>query len=147
MKKFLTALALGLAMMTAVPAQAQLRITFDPGGVISEFIDKYDAIQRSGGKVIIDGHCISACTLVTALVDNENVCITKRARLGFHSATARTPISSTYSKEATEMLWGLFPENVRLLVNRVGWDGISEHPAIVYVENAALRTLYRECDG
>jgi hypothetical protein len=34
---------------------------------------------------MIDGSCYSACTLVTALVPRDKICITERAMLGFHA--------------------------------------------------------------
>ena len=39
----------------------------------------------SGEKVIIDGPCLSACTLVLSTVPSNRICVTKRAVLGFHA--------------------------------------------------------------
>ena len=147
MKKLLTALAFGLALLTAVPAQGAMRITFDPGGSLNLFIDRYDAIHASGGKVIIDGPCISACTLITGLMLRENVCITKRASLGFHSASELNMLTGTkkYSKEGTQQMWGLFPDDVKMLVILAGWDGASEHEEVVFVRYEQLKGIYQDC--
>ncbi len=36
--------------------------------------------------MVIDGPCLSACTLVLSIVPGERICVTKRAVLGFHAA-------------------------------------------------------------
>lgn len=52
-------------------------ITKDYGGDIS----KYGRYTR--GRIVVDGICNSACTMVLA---NPNACATPRGRLGFHRA-------------------------------------------------------------
>ena len=32
---------------------------------------------------MIDGRCLSACTLVRGVIPRERICVTRRARLGF----------------------------------------------------------------
>jgi hypothetical protein len=36
--------------------------------------------------VIIDGFCASACTIVLGTVPHDKICVTFRAKLGFHAA-------------------------------------------------------------
>ena len=59
------------------------------GGVIVDYVKKYSNIRGSGEKVIIDGECVSACTLVLGIVPKQNVSITENAVLGLHSATVK----------------------------------------------------------
>ena len=69
-------------MFALSPADAAYRITFDMGGQLSSFITKYQALRDANAHVVIDGECVSACTLVTTL-EPKDVCITPRAVLGF----------------------------------------------------------------
>jgi hypothetical protein len=65
-------------------AAADYRITEDYGGVLESYKAKYAAIRARGERVIIDGVCNSACTLVLGIVPLSRVCVTPRASLGFH---------------------------------------------------------------
>jgi hypothetical protein len=141
MRNFLGGLLALLSICLASPAPAAYTITFDPGGVITEFYDKYTLIRQAGGKVIIDGPCISACTLVTNLIDNEDVCITPRAILGFHSASH----GSEFSPDGTGLLWHQYPKVVRDFLISKGWDGTTAHPELIWMDNETLRTIYKTC--
>jgi hypothetical protein len=44
------------------------RIYDDPGGQIGEYLAKFRAIRISGERVVIDGTCASACTLVLGTI-------------------------------------------------------------------------------
>ena len=46
------------------PAQAEVRILASPGGQVGPFIELFDRVRASGERVVIDGPCLSACTLV-----------------------------------------------------------------------------------
>src|SRR5579863_4470173 len=71
----------------AFGASAEVRITNDPGGEVSSYVQKFQQIRASGERVVIDGPCLSACTLLTGIVPRDRVCITQRAMLGFHAAS------------------------------------------------------------
>lgn len=146
--KLLKALVLALALMgAAAPASAAYVITYDQGGAIDDYIDKYTALRQSGGKVVIDGPCISACTLVTGMIDPNKVCITPRASLGFHSASTyyRATGTKEYSRSGTELLWSFFPDEVRYWIIAKGWDGLSEHEDVLFLDRHVLRNFYKEC--
>ena len=66
-----------LLALTA-PAAADLRITKDLGGYIDQYKAKYARIRDAGERVVIDGTCNSACTLVLGIVPLERVCATPR---------------------------------------------------------------------
>ena len=68
------------------PAHADLRITRDHGGYVEEYKAKYQRIRARGERVIIDGICNSACTMVFGIVPMNKICVTPRASLGFHQA-------------------------------------------------------------
>src|SRR5215471_11603990 len=56
----------------------------DLGGRLQKYDVKYRQIAARGENVVIDGDCASACTIILGIVPRENVCVTARARLGFH---------------------------------------------------------------
>lgn len=61
----------------------------DPGGQISTYYDWWMRVRNSGVRVVIDGACISACTMVLGIVPPDRVCYTPRARFGIHMATGQ----------------------------------------------------------
>src|SRR3954470_13362527 len=75
-----------LCLAAATPARAELHITRDHGGYVEEYKTKYKRIREKGERVIIDGICNSACTLVLGIVPMNKICVTPRASLGFHQA-------------------------------------------------------------
>ena len=77
--------ALVLAADTA-PGLADIRILGSPGGEVGSFIKLFDEMRDTGERVIIDGPCYSACTLVLSTIPKERICVTRRAVLGFHGA-------------------------------------------------------------
>src|SRR3954449_12311650 len=70
----------------ATPARAELHITRDHGGYVEEYKAKYARVRDKGERVIIDGICNSACTLVLGIVPLNRICATPRASMGFHQA-------------------------------------------------------------
>jgi hypothetical protein len=64
-----------------------VRIVGDPGGEVSSYVQKFTEIRDSGQRIVVDGPCLSACTLFTGIVPRDRVCITRRAALGFHAAS------------------------------------------------------------
>ena len=69
-----------------MPAAADLRIKRDHGGLVDQYKAKYASVRERGERVIIDGICNSACTLVLGMVPLNRVCVTPNASLGFHQA-------------------------------------------------------------
>jgi hypothetical protein len=82
----LLVLALGSLASWSIAARADYRITRDHGGLVEEYKAKYKKIRDKGERVIIDGICNSACTLVLGIVPLNRICVTPNASLGFHEA-------------------------------------------------------------
>src|SRR3954451_19721822 len=76
-------------MIAAAPASAEVRILASPGGQIGPFVRLFSVVSESGERVVIDGPCLSACTLVLSMVPRQRICVTPRAILGFHAASSR----------------------------------------------------------
>src|SRR5213593_3591135 len=109
-----TLLALLLLVFAAVPASAEVRILASPGGQVGPFLDLFERVRASGERVVIDGPCLSACTLVLWVVPNERICVTRRAVLGFHAARSIDQRGRMYAEpEASLEVLAAYPAPVR----------------------------------
>jgi hypothetical protein len=137
---------LAAAMLAAAlsPASATMRIAEDRGGQIGRYLEAFRLLRASGEQVIIDGNCLSACTLVLGLIPRHQLCATQRARFGFHAAwmpdVDGRPVTST---TGTQALWDIYPGDVRRWINRHG--GLSRR--MIYMEGRNLRSIVANCDG
>lgn len=134
-----------LVFVITSPALADLRITRDFGGYVEEYKAKYQRIRETGERVIIDGICNSACTLVLGIVPLQRICVTPRASLGFHQAyfdkrwTAGVKVTSI---AGTAELLSVYPNPVKEWLSRQG--GLT--PEMKKLRNGAdLWTILNPC--
>lgn len=124
-------------------ASATMRIAEDRGGQIGQYLQTFGALRSSGERVVIDGNCLSACTLVLGLIPNDRICATSRARFGFHAAwmpdADGRPITSSMG---TQALWNIYPVSVRHWINRHG--GLSRK--MIYLQGRSLNGIVASCD-
>ncbi len=116
MRLSLLSLLTSLAVFFVAPAHADLRITRDHGGYVEEYKAKYERIRDRRERVIIDGICNSACTLVLGIVPLNKVCVTPRASLGFHQAYYDKSFTfgiKVASAEGTSELMSYYPQPMR----------------------------------
>jgi hypothetical protein len=114
---------LSLSLLAIAPARADVRITRDHGGYVTEYKAKYERIRDRKERVIIDGICNSACTLVFGIVPLNKVCVTPRASVGFHQAyydKAFTFGIKVTSAEGTSDLMSYYPPTVKDWIRRNG---------------------------
>jgi hypothetical protein len=114
---------LAQALLWSSSALADYRITRDHGGLVDQYKAKYASIRERGERVIIDGICNSACTLLLGIVPLNRVCVTPRASLGFHMAyfdKATTFGAKVTSYAGTADLMSYYPETVRDWISRHG---------------------------
>src|SRR6201999_2089147 len=105
----------------AVPLRAEVRILASPGGQVGPFIDLFERVRASGERVVIDGPCLSACTLVLSMVPNDRICVTRRAVLGFHAARSVARRGRFYAApEASKLVLQAYPSPVRGWISRRG---------------------------
>ena len=92
-----------LALFAVLPARADVRIVSSPGGAVDAYLAAFARMRQSGERVIIDGPCLSACTLVLSTIPRNRICVTRRAVLGFHAPRWFYPRtgSTTRAPEAT----------------------------------------------
>jgi len=124
------------------PARADVRIIASPGGQVGPFLDLFEEVRRSGERVVIDGPCLSACTLVLSVVPNERICVTRRAVLGFHAARSVDRRGRLYAEpEASEAVLAAYPAPVRDWISRRG--GLTSH--LLLLRGRELAAMYRPC--
>jgi hypothetical protein len=112
-----------LSFPATAPARADLHITRDHGGYVEEYKTRYKRIRDTGQRVIIDGICNSACTLVLGIVPMNKICVTPRASLGFHQAyydKAYTFGLKVPSLDGTSDLMSYYPDTVKDWIRRNG---------------------------
>ena len=131
-----------MMVLAASPASATMRITSDPGGQIGPYLENLASLRSSGEHVVIDGPCLSACTMVLGVIPRDHLCVTPRARLGFHTAwrpdSAGRPV---VSRDGTELLMTVYPQPVRDWIARRG--GLSPH--MKYLTGRELTSMYPAC--
>src|SRR6188474_1213244 len=112
-----------VALLWCGPAFADLRITRDFGGYVEEYKAKYAKARDRKERVIIDGICNSACTLVLGIVPLNRICVTPRASLGFHQAYYDKSLTfgvKVTSYAGTADLMSYYPETVKSWIARQG---------------------------
>jgi len=121
---------------------AAVRIREDRGGRIGAYVDKYKGLRSSGEMVIIDGFCASACTIVLGTVPHDKICVTSRAKLGFHAAwDAGSSGRKITNPEATQTLYSMYPFEVRRWIDQRG--GLT--PRMIFLSGRQLAAMYRPC--
>jgi hypothetical protein len=135
--------ALLITMASINVASAEVRIVNDPGGEVSSYIRKFQAVGNSGQRVVIDGPCLSACTLLTAFVPKDRICITGRAVLGFHAASYYDDTSRSLvpTREGTRLVMRLYPADIKNWIQRHG--GLT--PKLMTLRGRELAGLYSAC--
>jgi len=119
----ITLLAFLALLFASSPAHAVVHITRDHGGYVEEYKVKYKRIRDTGERVVIDGICNSACTLVLGIVPMNKICVTPRASLGFHQAyydKAFTFGMKVTSASGTSDLMSYYPGTVIDWIRRNG---------------------------
>ena len=137
------ALCAAMLALSVTSASATMLIAGDRGGQIGRYLQTFAQVRSSGERVVIDGNCLSACTLVLGLVPRSRVCATSRARFGFHAAwmpdSDGHPVTSPMG---TQALWNIYPSNVRHWISRNG--GLSRK--MIYLQGRDLDGIVASCD-
>jgi hypothetical protein len=131
------------ATLTSVsPASAIMRIADDRGGLVIAYTERFEAARASGEPVVIDGACLSACTLAIAILPRRQVCVTSNAILGFHAAwQPRAKGGRETSKVATRAMYEVYPTKVRSWIARHG--GLSEE--LILLKGRELAAMIPTC--
>jgi hypothetical protein len=126
----------------AKPAAAEVRILASPGGEVGPFLELFERVNASGERVVIDGPCLSACTLVLSMVPDERICVTRRAVLGFHAARSVDRRGRIYAEpEASQAVLEAYPAPVRGWISRHG--GLTSR--LLLLRGRDLAAIYPRC--
>jgi len=129
-------------LLAATPAFAEIRIIQSPGGEVGPFLELFERVRESGERVVIDGPCLSACTLVLSLVPGERICVTRRAVLGFHAARSVDRRGRFYAEpEASEAVLRAYPAPVRDWIRSRG--GLTSR--LLLLKGRDLAAIYPRC--
>jgi hypothetical protein len=129
-------------IVTTAPATADFRIIASPGGPVVPYVRLFETVRESGERVIIDGPCLSACTLVLSMVPQQRICVTPRAILGFHAARSIDAAGRSYAEPAaTRIVLEAYPKPVRDWIIRRG--GLTSR--VLLLRGRELAAMYPAC--
>ena len=126
----------------AVPASSTVLISSDKGGQIGRYLARYREVRQSGEQVVIDGVCLSACTIVLGIIPRDHLCVTTNAVLGFHAAWFPGEAGGIKpNREATQFLMKFYPPDVRQWISRRG--GLTSE--LMFLQGRELAALVPPC--
>ena len=135
-------LAAALCALALPPAQAEVRILASPGGQVGPFLELFARVRASDERVVIDGPCLSACTLVLSMVPSDRICVTRKAILGFHAARSVDRQGRMYAEpEASDLVLQAYPAAVRGWIRHRG--GLSSR--LLLLRGRELAAIYPSC--
>ena len=137
------AVASALLLIGMTPALGDLRIKASNGGDVLAYLKFFHLLQQSGERIILDGPCFSACTLVLSAISREHICVTPRAALGFHAARLLDIRSRRIypAPGATQMIASAYPADVRRWIEQHG--GLTSK--LIILRGQELASLYPRC--
>lgn len=139
---FFAVTALSTAL-TITSASATVLISGDIGGMMENYVTRFQQVRQSGEPVVIDGECYSACTMVLGLVPRNRICATPNAVLGFHAAWQFDKSGGRIaSASGTRDLMKTYPASVRAWLTRHG--GLT--PNMKFVRGRDLAAIVAPCD-
>jgi hypothetical protein len=113
--------AASFVLTAALPALADFRILGSPGGRVGPFLEVFERLRQTGERVIIDGPCYSACTLVLSTLPRSQICVTQRAVFGFHGARSLDHRGRLVAEPAaSRVVLATYPPDVRRWIQRRG---------------------------
>ena len=139
---FLLITAIALALM-ASSARAMILITADRGGLITDYAERFLSARATGEQVVIDGACLSACTLVVGMLPRDKICATPKAVLGFHAAWLSTRRGRMGAPAATDYMAQWYPPAAKDWIARHG--GLK--PGLMYLRGPELYAIVPACEA
>jgi hypothetical protein len=133
-----------LALAGAGPALADMHIRQDRGGRIDSYLNRFATVRQSGQRVVVDGPCMSACTMLLGAIPKDHICVTPRAKFVFHAAWVPTPRGAhAASALGDRMLWANYPPPVRAWITQHG--GLTKR--LIFLHGSELTAMYPACDS
>jgi hypothetical protein len=142
MPSLLTAAVAAATVFSSPAAQATIRLGNDPGGLIAAYEHRFVRARTTHERIVIDGSCLSACTLAVGLVPREQICATPKAVLGFHSAWQPTPWGGrAVSGPATQHMFNIYPADLQGWIKAHG--GLTPH--MIFLKGTELSAMVPAC--
>ncbi len=143
-RAYVLAVAVLSLMLPTASASATVLINGDNGGKMEDYAGRYRQVRDSGEQVVIDGACMSACTMVLGLVPRARICATPNAVLGFHAAWEYDKSGARIaSPSGTRDLLRTYPAAVRAWISHHG--GLT--PNVMYLRGPELSAIVAPCHG
>jgi hypothetical protein len=128
--------------LSLTSASADVWIEASPGGEATSFIHFFEVLRQSHERVVIDGPCFSACTLVLVIIPRSRICVMRQAVFGFHAARAVDQFGREYpAPEATRAVAAAYPAPIRDWIRRHG--GLTR--AAIFLSGRELAGMYPRC--
>jgi hypothetical protein len=137
----LVALALAWVFYSAERSKSDVVIKNDRGGDVLRYYAKYQYLQARGERVVIDGDCLSSCTLVLGLIAKNQRCFTRKARFGFHAAWDESGKTEVENPIGTAIFLAVYPPEILRWINKHG--GLTSK--VIYLKGKALAAIYAPC--
>jgi hypothetical protein len=137
----LTAALAAATVFSSPSAQATIRLADDRGGLIAAYQYRFTRARATHERIVIDGSCLSACTLAVGLVPREQICATPKAVLGFHAAWQPSPWGKAPSGPATKHMWNIYPAELQSWITAHG--GLTPH--MIFLKGTELETIVPAC--
>jgi hypothetical protein len=130
------------AALTASTAGAMIVIKADRGGLITDYAERFLSARATGEQVVIDGACLSACTLEVGMLPRDKICATHNAVLGFHAAWRPTKNGGKVSSlPASQAMMDVYPADLRTWIARRG--GLTTK--MIYLQGRELAAIVPPC--
>jgi hypothetical protein len=126
-------------LASCAPAFAELRIEASAGGIVGDFVELFNSMRKTGEHVVINGPCLSACTLVLDTIPRDRLCVTRRAILGFHAPFNK--FGAAAPAGFTRVMADAYPAPIRKWISRHG--GLTDKP--IFLHGRELTALYPLC--
>jgi hypothetical protein len=128
--------------LSIASSSATVLIREDGGGRMEDYTARFQQVRQSGEFVVIDGPCLSACTMVLGIVPPDRLCATSNAVLGFHGAWVFDEAGGRVpSASGTRELMDTYPASVRAWI---AWHG-GLTPRMMFVRGRELAALVPPC--
>ena len=130
-------------LLSITSTSATVLIKGDNGGMMENYTARFRKVRNSGESVVIDGKCLSACTMVLGLVPRDRICATPNAVLGFHAAWEFDYGGDRItSASGTRELMKSYPSDVRAWIARQG--GLTAN--MMFLRGRDLAAIVTPCD-
>lgn len=112
-----------------------------PGGELGQFESAAAELKSTGRRVVIDGPCYSACAILADKA-RDNVCVTKRARFGFHQGYV---VGQLKIGGPVKLLGRFTPSHSSDIARWVSQNGGYPKKGFRVMRNGAAGKIWRRC--